>query len=80
MVERHGVDPLEMAHDAIHQASRMIAEGYATQGRAYFRRQLEAIIRYMCPECGRTDDHEDAEHRFVASRELTLGEVLRGRG
>jgi hypothetical protein len=73
--ERHGIDPLEMAVDAVNEAWAMIQTGRKAEARVQFRQRLEGIVRYMCPMCGKTGDHEDNDHRWVAPKQKTLGDT-----
>ena len=78
-LDRTGIDPFEQAHDAIEKAHELVMYTDPKEGRLYFRRALERILSHMCPFCGRTDDHEDHEHRFVAPRTRILDtRTLRG--
>lgn len=71
--DKHAVDPLEVVRNAVEVTHRLLHDGQGTEARMYLRRQLESVLRFMCPICGRTDDHEDAGHRFVAVHQRQLG-------
>jgi hypothetical protein len=72
---KHGIDPLELVADAMVEAHRLFRAGAPEVARTTFRRRLQEALAVMCPVCGRTDDHEDAEHRWIAPKQRTLGDV-----
>lgn len=71
--EHHGINPLEVVADALAVTHALIADGRLPEARRYLRGELERTLRYMCPICGKTGDHEDREHRFVAPHQRQLG-------